>query len=95
MSKRFLLALVKEARVSGGTTRAPATICGLRRRGYTSASIRRFCDDIGVTTQESTIDVGRLENAVRDDLNKTAPCGHARAAAPQGRHRELARGQGR
>ena len=73
MSKRFLLALVKEARVSGWDDPRMPTICGLRRRGYTPASIRRFCDDIGVTTQESTIDVGRLENAVRDDLNQTAP----------------------
>ncbi len=73
MSKRFLLALVKDGRVSGWDDPRMPTIRGLRRRGYTSRAIRAFCDDIGVTTQESIIDVGRLENALRDDLNKNAP----------------------
>ncbi|MBL9000658.1 MAG: glutamine--tRNA ligase/YqeY domain fusion protein [Phycisphaerae bacterium] len=73
MSKRFLLALVKEGRVTGWDDPRMPTIRGLRRRGYTAGAIRAFCDDIGVTTQESMIDVGRLENALRDDLNKSAP----------------------
>jgi glutaminyl-tRNA synthetase len=73
MSKRFLLSLVKEGRVTGWDDPRMPTICGLRRRGYTARSLRAFCEDIGVTTQESVIDLGRLENALRDDLNKTAP----------------------
>jgi glutaminyl-tRNA synthetase len=72
MSKRFLLALVKEGRVSGWDDPRMPTICGLRRRGYPAAALRAFCEDIGVTTQASVIDVGRLENAVRDNLNKNA-----------------------
>lgn len=73
MSKRFLLNLVKEGRVSGWDDPRMPTIRGLRRRGYTAKSLQNFCADIGVTTQNSVIDVGRLENAVRDDLNKIAP----------------------
>jgi glutaminyl-tRNA synthetase len=73
MSKRFLLALVKDGRVSGWDDPRMPTIRGLRRRGYTAKALRTFCSDIGVTTQNSTIDVGRLENCLRDDLNKTAP----------------------
>ena len=73
MSKRFLLQLVKDARVSGWDDPRMPTIRGLRRRGYTAHAIRAFCEDIGVTTQESVIDVTRLENAVRDHLNTTAP----------------------
>ncbi|MFZ4573442.1 MAG: glutamine--tRNA ligase/YqeY domain fusion protein [Phycisphaerales bacterium] len=73
MSKRFLLKLVEERRVNGWDDPRMPTIAGLRRRGYTSESIRNFCEDVGVTTQESVIDVARLENALRDHLNKTAP----------------------
>jgi len=73
MSKRFLLALVKEGRVSGWDDPRMPTIRGLRRRGVPAAALRSFCEEIGVTTQESMIDVGRFENAVRDTLNKTAP----------------------
>ncbi|MGB0733890.1 MAG: glutamate--tRNA ligase family protein, partial [Pontibacterium sp.] len=49
------------------------TISGLRRRGYTPASIRNFCDMIGVTRSNGTVDVGMLEAAIRDDLDKNAP----------------------
>lgn len=73
MSKRFLLALVKEGRVNGWDDPRMPTIRGLRRRGYPAQAIRNFCEEIGVTTQESMIDVGRLENAVRDYYNRTAP----------------------
>jgi len=73
MSKRFLLKLVEEGRVSGWDDPRMPTIAGLRRRGYTPESVRNFCEDIGVTTQESVIDVTRLENALRDHLNKVAP----------------------
>jgi glutaminyl-tRNA synthetase len=73
MSKRKLLQLVNEGRVSGWDDPRMLTISGLRRRGYTPASIRRFCDIIGVGRRESWIDMGVLENAVREDLNETAP----------------------
>jgi glutaminyl-tRNA synthetase len=73
MSKRFLLSLVQEGRVSGWDDPRMPTISALRRRGYTPESIRAFCEDVGVTRQESVIDVARLENAIRDDLNRRAP----------------------
>ena len=73
MSKRKLLELVKEGRVSGwGDPRMP-TISGLRRRGYTPESIRNFCKGIGVAKFNSVIDIARLEHGVREDLNKRAP----------------------
>ena len=72
MSKRKLLELVKGGYVSGWDDPRMPTICGLRRRGYTPESIRAFCKTIGVAKFNSTIDVTVLENAVREDLNKTA-----------------------
>jgi len=73
MSKRRLLELVKEKHVSGWDDPRMPTICGLRRRGYTPASIRSFCARIGVAKFDSVIDMAVLENAVREDLNRTAP----------------------
>jgi glutaminyl-tRNA synthetase len=73
MSKRKLLELVKGGHVKGWDDPRMPTISGIRRRGYTPESVRNFCEEIGVTKFESLIDVGRLENAVRDDLNKRAP----------------------
>ena len=70
MSKRKLLQLVKENYVSGWDDPRMPTICGLRRRGYTPESIRNFCEDIGVAKRDNVIDYARLENALRDDLNK-------------------------
>lgn len=72
MSKRKLLQLVKENYVSGWDDPRMPTICGLRRRGYTSESIRNFCEDIGVAKRDNLIDYGRLEFALREDLNKRA-----------------------
>jgi len=72
LSKRKLMQLVSEGRVSGWDDPRMPTISGLRRRGYTPASIRNFCDTIGVTKQDSTIDASLLEHSVRNDLNKTA-----------------------
>ena len=72
MSKRKLLQLVKENYVNGWDDPRMPTICGLRRRGYTPEAIREFCRRIGVAKFNSTIDVVQLENALRDDLNKTA-----------------------
>jgi len=73
MSKRKLLQLVEENHVHGWDDPRMLTISGLRRRGYTPASIRNFCDSIGVGKRDSWIDMGVLENAIRDDLNVHAP----------------------
>ena len=73
MSKRKLLQLVNENHVQGWDDPRMLTISGLRRRGYTPAAIRNFCDTIGVGKRDSWIDMGVLENAIRDDLNLHAP----------------------
>ena len=73
MSKRKLLQLVKEGYVSGWDDPRMPTICGFRRRGYTPESIRNFCEDIGVAKRDNIIDYVRLENSLRDHLNKVAP----------------------
>jgi glutaminyl-tRNA synthetase len=72
MSKRKLLQLVNEGFVDGWDDPRMPTISGLRRRGYTPASIRNFCDRIGIQRRENIIDVGLLEFFVREDLNKIA-----------------------
>jgi glutaminyl-tRNA synthetase len=71
-SKRKLLQLVTEGHVSGWDDPRMLTLSGLRRRGYTPASIRSFCATVGIGRRESWIDMGVLENAVRDDLNTNA-----------------------
>ncbi len=72
MSKRKLLTLVKEKHLSGWDDPRMPTISGLRRRGYTSEAIRAFCERIGVSKYEGTIEMAWLEDALRDDLNKKA-----------------------
>jgi len=72
MSKRKLLQLVRENLVSGWDDPRMPTLCGLRRRGYTPESIRHFCDRIGVSKRNSTVDVAMLEFSIREDLNKRA-----------------------
>ena len=52
-----------------GTIRSMPTLCGLRRRGYTPASIRNFCERIGVSKVNSTVEYGFLEHCLREDLN--------------------------
>ena len=73
MSKRKLLTLVEEGYVDGWDDPRMPTISGLRRRGYTPASIREFIDRVGVAKRENIIDVSLLEWALRDDLNRVAP----------------------
>ena len=73
MSKRKLLELVQEGKVSGWDDPRMPTLCGLRRRGYTPESIKRFVDLIGYTKVEAINDVSLLEHAVREDLNMKAP----------------------
>ncbi|MCF6139738.1 glutamine--tRNA ligase/YqeY domain fusion protein [Flavobacterium sp. K77] len=73
MSKRKLLQLVQENIVNGWDDPRMPTISGLRRRGYTANSIRKFCEIIGVAKRENIIDYSLLEFCLREDLNKTAP----------------------
>ena len=72
MSKRKLRQLVEEGRVAGWDDPRMPTLCGLRRRGYTSRSIRTFCEKIGVSKVDSTVDWALLESCLRDDLNENA-----------------------
>ncbi|MFT7458752.1 MAG: glutaminyl-tRNA synthetase [Planctomycetota bacterium] len=73
LSKRKLIELVSDAHVNGWDDPRMFTITGLRRRGYTPAAIRDFCDRIGVTKSDTRIDMSVLENSLREDLDKTAP----------------------
>jgi glutaminyl-tRNA synthetase len=73
MSKRKLRRLVEEGRVSGWDDPRMPTLCGLRRRGYTAASVRSFCERIGVAKVPSTVEYAFLESCLRDDLNLHAP----------------------
>lgn len=72
LSKRILLELVNGGYVSGWDDPRMPTISGLRRRGFTPASIRKFCDLIGVAKQDSIVDVALLENCLREELNQTS-----------------------
>ncbi|EKO3890888.1 glutamine--tRNA ligase [Vibrio metschnikovii] len=73
MSKRKLNQLVVEKLVEGWDDPRMPTISGLRRRGFTPASIREFCKRIGVTKQDNMIEFSSLESCIRDDLNENAP----------------------
>ena len=73
LSKRKLKKLVDEKHVDGWDDPRMPTISGLRRRGYTPSSIRKFSSSVGITKRNSTIDVIKLENTLREELNKTAP----------------------
>lgn len=72
-SKRKCLKLVKDHIVSGWDDPRMSTLCGMRRRGYTPAAIRDFCERIGVSKANSVIDFALLEACLREDLNKKAP----------------------
>ncbi|MFQ2316586.1 glutamine--tRNA ligase [Aeromonas caviae] len=73
MSKRKLNLLVTEGHVNGWDDPRMLTVSGLRRRGYTPASIREFCKRIGVTKQDNIVEMSMLEACIRDDLNENAP----------------------
>ena len=73
MSKRLLTQLVTEGHVAGWDDPRMPTIAGLRRRGYTPASIRDFCERIGVTKSDNRVEMAMLEHAIRDDLDAHAP----------------------
>jgi len=72
LSKRNLLKLVKEGFVSGWDDPRMPTLAGMRRRGYTPASIRKLCETVGVAKANSTVDIALLEHCLREDLNKKA-----------------------
>ena len=72
LSKRKLRALVENGYVSGWDDPRMPTLCGLRRRGYTPAAIRAFCDRVGVAKSPNTIEYAFLEHCLREDLNETA-----------------------
>ena len=73
MSKRKLMELVEKRFVDGWDDPQMPTLSGMRRRGYTPEAIRTFCERIGVSKNDSLIDMALLENCVRDDLNEKAP----------------------
>ncbi|WP_100641080.1 glutamine--tRNA ligase [Alteromonas facilis] len=73
LSKRKLIQLVEDNHVNGWDDPRMPTIAGLRRRGYTPASIREFCLRIGVTKMDNLVEMGMLEACIRDDLNVNAP----------------------
>ena len=73
LSKRRLIELVESGYVNGWDDPRMPTIAGIRRRGYTPEAIRSFCKEIGIAKFNGVIDMVRLENAVRDDLNRRAP----------------------
>lgn len=73
MSKRLLLQLVDEGKVSGWDDPRMPSLSGMRRRGYTPAAIRNFCERIGVSKKDSIVDMALLEYCVREDLNANAP----------------------
>jgi len=73
LSKRRLIELVKKNYVQGWDDPRMPTVTGMRRRGYTPESIRKFCAEIGVATNDNLIDVSVLEHCVREDLNEKTP----------------------
>ena len=73
MSKRMLTKLVTDQHVAGWDDPRMPTICGLRRRGFTPASIRNFIASVGITKKDNIIEMGVLENTIREDLDPVAP----------------------
>ena len=73
MSKRYLKRLVDDGLVDGWDDPRMSTVAGIRRRGYTPASLRNFCDLVGVAKNNSTVDIGLLEHCVREDIKDKVP----------------------
>ncbi len=73
MSKRMLTQLVENGKVSGWDDPRMPTICGLRRRGFTPASVRNFIASVGITKKDNVIEMGVLESSIREDLETIAP----------------------
>jgi len=73
LSKRRLIQLVTEGHVDGWDDPRMPTLSGIRRRGYTPESIRRFCERIGLAKRDSTVDISLLEFSIREDLNRQVP----------------------
>ena len=73
MSKRYLKKLVEDGVVDGWDDPRMPTIAGIRRRGYTPEAVRNFCEEIGVSKANSTVDIAQLEHCVRDDLKERVP----------------------
>ena len=73
MGKRNLRTMVEEGVVCGWDDPRMPTIAGMRRRGFTPSSLRNFCESVGVSRSEGVVDLGMLEHAIRDDLDKHAP----------------------
>ena len=92
MSKRKLSRLVDEGHVDGWDDPRMPTLSGMRRRGYTAASIRDFIGRVGVTKKDNLIELGALENCVREALNTSAPRALRGVAASESSYRELSRG---
>ena len=95
LSKRKLRHLVEEGHVAGWDDPRMPTLSGLRRRGYSPAAIRNFCEEIGVARRNSRIDWQLLEHVLRQDLNHHSPRAMAVLAPLRSHHRELSRGSGR
>ena len=89
LSKRKLLELVEGKHVEGWDDPRMPTLAGMRRRGYPPAAIRDFCGRIGVAKANSVVQMAQLEDAVRQELNRTAPRVMAVTVAAEGGHREL------
>lgn len=73
MSKRYMKQLVDEGHVDGWDDPRMVTVAGFRRRGYTPESLRILAADVGITKYNAMVDMGRVENAIREDLNERAP----------------------
>ncbi len=73
LSKRYLRWLVENGVVDGWDDPRMPTLCGLRRRGYSPASILKFCEDVGVAKSDSLVDIRMLESCIREELNMSAP----------------------
>ena len=92
VGKRKLKQLVDEGLVLGWDDPRMSTLAGMRRRGYTAASLRNFCESVGVARSESQVDISMLEHALREDLDNNAPRAMCVLRPAQGNAYQFARG---